>query len=208
MQSPRSSEPSISSAVLVIGRSENVLTETVELLLADGQSAGATNDFNNVLALFDATALDTVVFGGMVPPDTKEALRAQLRDASPEVEIIQGLAGIPGLIAAQVKASLTPTGDDGAAVAYDSDERVLKLSFDLPQVVRLTAFWATSLVPPEPKSTSKVVFNELLPAGRHVLPLPDSIPDVASFIVVEAGAVVRPFTVGPMPRIDLLPPPT
>jgi hypothetical protein len=197
----------MSSAVLVVGRSENVLAETVELLLADGQSAGATNDFDNVLALFDATELDTVVFGGMVPPDTKEALRARLRAANPEVEFIQGLAGIPGLIAAQIQANLTPTGDDGAAVTYDPADRMLKLSFKLPQVVRVTAFWATSLVPPEPKSTSALIFNELLQPGSHLLPLPASIPDVASFIVVDAGAMVRPFTVGAMPQIDLLPPP-
>jgi hypothetical protein len=208
MQLPRSSDPSMSSAVLVIGRSGNVLTETVELLLAEGQSAGATNDFDNVLELFDATTLDTVVFGGMVPPDTKEALRTQLRAANPALDFIQGLAGIPGLIAAQVQATLTPAGDDLATVLYDSDERVLKLSFELPQVVRVTAFWATSLVPPEPKSTSKVIFNELLPPGSHAVPLRASVPDVASFIVVEAGAMVRPFTVGAMPRIDLLPPPT
>jgi hypothetical protein len=208
MQSPRSSAPSTSSAVLVIGRSENVLSETVELLLADGRRAGATNDFDNVLELFDATTLNLVVFGGMVPPDTKEALRTQLREANPTLDVIQGLAGIPGLIAAQVQATLTPTGDAGATVTYDPDDRVLELSLKLRQVVRVTGFWATSLIPPEPKSTSKVIFNELLPPGSHAVPLPASIPDVASFIVVEAGAMVRPFTVGAIPRIDLLPQPS
>jgi len=170
----------MSSAVLVIGRSENVLTETVELLLADGRSAGATNDFNNVMELFDATTVDTVVFGGMMPPDTKEALRAQLRAANPEVDLIR-CSSVAGRRQRRLDLCRDQPGDTGEALA-------------------------TSLVPPEPSGTSKVIFNELLQPGSHVLLLPASIPDVASYIVVDAGTVVRPFTVGAMPRIELLPP--
>ncbi|MDQ2873446.1 MAG: hypothetical protein M3Y33_00865 [Actinomycetota bacterium] len=192
----------------MIGRSENVLTGTVDILLADGQTAGATNDFDNVLALFDATSLNLVVFGGMVPPDTKEDLRARLRAANPDIGFVQGLAGIPGLIAAQVEAALAPTGDDTRSVTYDAGARVLKLSLQSPQAIRVTGFWATSLVPPEPASTSEVIFSERLQPGSHAVPLPASFPTVASFVVVHTGAMVHPFTVGPMPRMNILPPPT
>jgi hypothetical protein len=200
--------PARRASVLVIGRSENVLSETVQILRANGQAAGATNDFQNVISLFEPTAVSAVVFGGMVPPDTKESLRAQLRAANARLEFIQGLAGIPGLIAAQVEAALAPALDDAATAGYDPVKRVIELTLDSPQRVRLVGFWGTSFVPPEPASTSEEIFNEELTAGRHSLPLPESFPNVGSFIVVRAGGLVQPFTVGPMPRIDLLPPPT
>src|SRR3954470_6040712 len=64
--------PKCPTNALVVGGSEKVLRETVHLVRQNGRAAGATNDFNNVLALFDGAALDIVVFGGMVPPATKE----------------------------------------------------------------------------------------------------------------------------------------
>lgn len=71
------------SRVLIIGRSENVLSETVQILRLLGYAAGASNDFADVMDLFDMTAVDLVVFGGMVPPDTKEHLRQQIAAIPP-----------------------------------------------------------------------------------------------------------------------------
>src|SRR5580693_5194811 len=105
------------SRVLVIGRSENVLSEAVQILRGQGQAAGASNDFAGVMNLFDMTAVDIVVFGGMVPPDTKELLRQQISGRNPAMTFIQGLAGIAGLIAAQVQAARN--GDAGVQTGYD-----------------------------------------------------------------------------------------
>ena len=88
--------------ILVIGRSETVLSEVVTILREKGYAAGATNEFDRTLDLFDARQLDLVVFGGMVPPDTKEHLREQISTQNLAVAFVQGYAGIPGLIAAQV----------------------------------------------------------------------------------------------------------
>ena len=193
--------------VLVIGRSENVLIETVDILVANGLTAGATNDFDNVLTLFDATSLTLVVFGGMVPPDVKENLRTRLRTANPELGFVQGLAGIPGLVAAQVQAAVASGKANGISVSYDGDNRVLTLSLRESQPIQVVGFWATALTPPEPKSATEVLFDQVLPAGNHSVPLSPSFPTVASFIAVHAGADVDTFTVGPMPRMDILPPP-
>jgi hypothetical protein len=100
------------SRVLVIGRSENVLSETVQILRLIGYAAGASNDFAGVVDRFDMTAVDLVVFGGMVPPDTKELLREQISDRNPAMTFVQGLAGIAGVIVAQVRAART--GDASA----------------------------------------------------------------------------------------------
>jgi hypothetical protein len=194
------------SAVLVIGRSENVLREAVQLLRAAGHAAGASNDYESVLTVFPPRALAIVVFGGMVPPDTKEALRTKLRAANSEIEFIQGLAGIPGLIAAQVQAAVAPHDDDPAGIGYDSDARVVELSLAVPQTVRVDGFWGT-FVPPEPTSTAEELISQRLQAGGHRLPLPAWFPNVGSFIAVQVGPLVRTFTVGPMPRLDILPPP-
>jgi hypothetical protein len=44
--------------VLIVGRSENVLSEAVEILRSTGHAAGATNQFADVMDLFDLTAVD------------------------------------------------------------------------------------------------------------------------------------------------------
>ena len=93
--------------ILVIGRSETVLSEAVTILREKGYAAGATNEFDRSLDLFDAGQLDLVVFGGMVPPDTKEHLRGQISARNPAAAFVQGYAGIPGLLAAQAETALS-----------------------------------------------------------------------------------------------------
>jgi hypothetical protein len=125
------------SRVLIIGRSENVLSETVRILRGQGQAAGASNDFADVMNLFDMNAVDIVVFGGMVPPDTKELLRQQISARNPAMIFIQGLAGIAGLIVAQVQASRTgdASAPTGLAVTYDPQARTVDLHLDRPEDV-------------------------------------------------------------------------
>jgi hypothetical protein len=188
------------SSVLVIGRSEKVLREAVDLLRKNGRAAGATNDFDNVLAQFDIASLDIGVFGGMVPPETKETLRTNMAAANPTITFVQGLAGIPGLIAEQVEAALAPSRRHPESIKYNGDSRTITISLQSAENVRVIGFWHTAFVPPDPESTSETVFDGTMDAGAHTLPLPASIPTAASFIVVHVGTGVHPFVVGPMPR--------
>ena len=186
--------------ILVIGRSESVLSEAVTILREKGHAAGATNEFDRALDLFDAGQLDLVVFGGMVPPDTRDRLREQISARNPAVAFVQGYAGIPGLIAAQAEAALSEgTTGPATSVSYDAPSRSIGLSLDRPQDVTVTAWWHTSFVPPEPKSTSRVILDEELPAGAHTIAIPDEVPAQASFATVSTGPSVRAFIVGPMP---------
>jgi hypothetical protein len=196
-----------SAAVLVVGRSEKVLRETVDLLRQTGRAAGATNDFDDALAAFDVPSVDLVVFGGMVPPETKETLRADIARRNPAITFIQGLAGIPGLLLAQVEAAAPPDPIDPAPAAYDADRRAVTISLRSAQEVRVIAFWGTAFVPPDPESTSRVTFTGTLDAGTHTLPLPPFVPAVASFVVVRVGAHVHPLVVGPMPAGTTMAPP-
>src|SRR5262249_35485597 len=173
--------------ILVIGRSETVLSEVVTILRAEGYAAGATNEFDRALDLFDAGQLDLVVFGGMVPPDTREHLRKQTSAQNPAVAFVQGYAGIPGLVAGQVEAALSDgTTGPAASITYDAPPRTIGMPLDRPQDVTVIAWWHTSFVPPEPKSTSRVILDEELPAGPHTIAIPDEVPAQASFATVSA----------------------
>jgi len=186
--------------ILVIGRSETVLSEVVTILREKRYAAGATNEFGRTLELFDAGQLDLVVFGGMVPPDTKQRLRELISARNPAVAFVQGYAGIPGLIAEQAGAALSDsTTGPTAPVTYDAQSRSIGLSLDRPQHVTVTAWWATSFVPPEPKSTSQVILDEELPPGARTIAIPDEVPTQASFATASVGASVHAFIVGPMP---------
>jgi hypothetical protein len=186
--------------VLVIGRSETVLSEVVTILREKGYAAGATNEFDRALGLFDAGQLDLVVFGGMVPPDTKEHLREQISTRNPTVTFLQGYAGIPGLLAEQVDAALDQgTAGSAAAITYDVQSRSIGISLDRPRHVTVIAWWHTSFGPPEPKSTSQVLLDEELPGGPHTIAIPDHVPAQASFATVSTGASARAFIIGPMP---------
>jgi len=55
----------------------------VTILRERGYAAGATNKIDRTLDLFDAGQFDLVVFGGMVPSDTKEHLREQISTRKP-----------------------------------------------------------------------------------------------------------------------------
>lgn len=183
--------------VLIIGRSPNALIGAVEILRAKGYDADATNQFERILDDYDVTDLDFVVFGGMVPPDTKQRLRDAVTDRNSGVTFIQGLSGIGGLIAAQVQAA--DATDDSTEVTYDEVDRTVRVSLDEPADVAVEVWWATSWTPPEPKSTSMLVFDDHLGAGEHSIRMPDLVPWVASFGAVRIGTAVQVFTIGAMP---------
>jgi hypothetical protein len=183
--------------VLIVGRSPSVLVAAVDILRARGYSADATNQFGQVLDDYDVTDLDVLVFGGMVPADTKRQLREGISERNSHVTFVQGFAGIPGLIAAQVQAA---TSAEGLDVGYDAEQRSVHLTLDDSAPVTVEAWWHTSFAPPEPKSASLQVFDGRLDAGSHIIPLPDQVPSEASFAGVAIGAFARVFTVGPMPN--------
>ena len=161
--------------ILVIGRSENVLSEAVTILRDKGYAAGATNEFDRTLDL-------------------------QISTRNPAMVFVQGYAGIPGLIAEQAAAALSDgTTGPGASVTYDARSRSIGISLGGPQRVTVIAWWATSFVPPEPKSTSLIILDEELPTGSHTIAIPDEVPARASFATVSIGPSVQAFVVGPMP---------
>jgi hypothetical protein len=185
--------------ILVIGRSPSVILEAADILSSKGFHTDATNQFDEVLTEYDTTNLDVVVFGGMVPPDARQHLKKEICKVNDHVTFVQGLAGIPGLIAAQVE-GVTATATDENGVVYDPRTRTVQLTLQKPAIVVVEAWWTTSFTPPELTSTSMRVIDRHEGSGEHFIPLPAEVPPVASFVTVSVGPTVHTFTVGAMPE--------
>jgi hypothetical protein len=183
-------------SVLILGRSQLVLDEAVAGLRELGYTAQATNDFGDITGRFDVRQVDLVVFGGQVPAQRKDELTSEISAIHPPVIFVQGLAGIPGLIIAQVRGVFTARyQDNGSTPSFDPAQRAIQLTLAQPAHVTVTAWWGTSFVPPDPKSESLVLLDRRLAAGRHTVPWPGMIPDHAAFAAVEADQAIYTFPV-------------
>jgi hypothetical protein len=183
-------------SVLLIGKSQLVLDETVAGLRDLGYKAEATNDFADITGRFDARKLDLIVFGGQVPPDRKAELTEEIGAINPQVTFVHGLAGIPGLIVNQVQGAFASDHQDPTeAPAYAPGERSIRLTLAGPAVVKVTAWWQTSFVPPDPKSDSLVLLDDRLAGGDYTVALPDHVPPKAAFATVKIDAAIYAFSV-------------
>lgn len=182
----------IQRSVLLIGRSQFVLDDSVAALRDLGYTAQATTDFTNVTGRFDPMTLELVVFGGQVPPDRKAELREEIGAINPRIIFVQGLAGIPGLIVSQVEGAFGEQAD-GNAPSYVPDERSIRLTLTTPSDVTVTIWWGTSFMPPDPKSDSLQVLRQRLPSGDHLVPVPDHIPRTAVFATVRIDDAIYAF---------------
>lgn len=196
-------------SVLVIGASQRVLDETVTVLRDLGYTAQATSDFlGDIPGRFDVTRIDLVSLGGQVPSDRKTELRRQIAAGNPRVIFLDSLAGIPGLIAAQVQQAFTADRQVLArSPACTPGDRSVELTLADPAPVKVTAWWRTSVIPPDPKSESLVLLDGMLPSGKHTVPVPGhvfqpprrspnspSLPP-AVFASVQIGEAVYVFSI-------------
>ena len=183
-------------SVLLIGKSQLVLDESVAGLRDLGYRAEATNDFSDITGRFDVNAIDLVVFGGQVPADRKAELTEEFAAINPGVIFVQGLAGIPGLIINQVRGAFAAGQQDTThAATYAPDERSIRLTLSGPADVKVTVWWQTAFVPPDPKSDSLLLLHDTLAGGDHAIPVPDQVPPKAAFATVEIDAAIYAFSV-------------
>ena len=183
-------------SVLLIGKSQLVLDDAVAGLHDLGYKAEATNDFTDVTSRFDARKIDLVVFGGQVPPDRKAELREEIGASNPQVTFVQGLAGIPGLIVNQVQGAFTADQQDAIrAPTFTPDGRLIRLTLPDPSEVKVTVWWQTSFVPPDPRSESLLLLDDHLVGGDHAISVPDHVPGRAAFATVQIDAAIFTFSI-------------
>ena len=182
-------------SVLLIGKSRLVLDESVAGLRELGYTAEGTNDFTDITRRFDAKEIDLVVFGRQVPGDRKAELREEFETINPKVILVQGLAGIPGLIINQVRGAFAASHQDSTdAPTYAPDDRSIRLTLSGPTHVKVTAWWQTNFVPPDPRSDSLLLVDDELAGGDHAIPVPDRVPPKAAFATVEVDAAIYAFS--------------
>jgi hypothetical protein len=183
-------------SVLLIGKSQLVLDHAVAGLRDLGYEAEGTNDFSDIIGRFDAKKIDLVVFGGQVPPDRKTELSEEIGAVNPRVIFVQGLAGIPGLIVNQVEGEFRAEHRDPTrAPTYTPEERSIRLSLPDPADVRVTVWWQTAFVPPDPGSDSLVLVDDRLAGGDHTVPVADHVPPEAAFATVQVDAAIYAFSI-------------
>jgi hypothetical protein len=183
-------------SVLLLGKSQLVLDQSVAGLRDLGYKAEATNDFSDITGRFDVKEIDLVVFGGQVPPDRKAELREEIGALNPGVIFVQGLAGIPGLIINQVQGALMAGHQDPARVpTYTADNRSIRLTLADPADVEVTVWWQTSFVPPDPKSDSLLLLDDHLAGGDHAISVPDHVPSKAAFATVKIDVAIYAFDI-------------
>src|SRR5689334_13500517 len=170
-------------SVLIVGRSPGVLIEAVEILNSRGYDANATNQFDDVLDDYDVSSLDVLVFGGMVPLDTKESLRRIATDLNPNLVVLQGLVGVADVIAAQVESAYSEhRGGDEASI--DPGRRQIRLTLSQSAAVAARARWA-SFADRKLAGNGLPIFDARLEAGKHVIPLPAPVTGEAAFVSLE-----------------------
>ena len=164
-------------SVLVFGKSRLVLDDTVAALRDLGYTAQATSDFfSDITGQFDITEIDLIVLGTQVPPNRQAELKEEIGAINPRVIVLDSLGGIPGLIASQVQEAFTADRQDPAqAPAYTPGDRSIRLTLQDPAAVKVTVWWRTSIVPPDPKSDSLVLLDGRLASGHHTIPVPDRV---------------------------------
>jgi hypothetical protein len=192
-------------SVLVLGASQRVVDECLAALRDLGYTAQGTNDFfSDITSRFDVTRIDVVSLGGLVPPERKAEIKEQIGAINPRVIFLDSLAGIPGLIASQVREAFTADRKDAARTpAYAPGDRSIRLTLADPAAVKVTLWWRTSLIPPDPKSDSLVLFDDRLASGDHAIPVPGHIPPEAAtpsgprpaawFATVQVDAAIYNF---------------
>jgi hypothetical protein len=196
-------------SVFVLGASQRVLDDAVAELRDLGYNAQATNDFSSdIPGRLRATGIDLVVFGTRLPPDRLAELKGQFSAINPGVIFVDSLGGIPGLIASQVREAFAADHQDPAhAPSYAPEDRSIRLTLANHADVKVTVWWRTSIVPPDPKSDSLVLLDGGLAAGDHTIPVPGQVfrpptrapnsPDLplAVFATVQVDAAIYNFRV-------------
>src|ERR1041385_771845 len=181
--------------ILIIGKSPAVLASASVLLRERGYEVDTTDNFDDIATRFDLKQIDLITTGGQVPPDKRAEIRKDAKEVKNDMLFVQGLAGIPGLIVEQIEGELAAQYRDSKhAPTYDAGKRTIKLFLKEVEAVKVTAWWQTSFIPPNPGTDSRVLVKEQLPAGEHTVSLPADIPDKASFASVQLGKALYCFS--------------
>lgn len=85
--------------------------------------------------------------------------------------------------------------DPSGAPTFTPETRSIQVTLAGPADVKVSLWWQTSFVPPDPKSDSLLLLDDRLPAGDHAIPVPDLVPPKAAFATVQVDAAIHAFSI-------------
>ncbi len=179
--------------VLIIGKSPVVLSSAESLLRERGYEVATTDNFEAISVRFDLRQFDLITTGGQVPVDKRAEIRHAATAIKSDMLFVQGLAGIPGLIVEQIEGEFAAQYRTQHVPIYDKATREIQLFLEEPADVKVTCWWMTSFVPPNPGSQSQVLIEAALPTGERILSLPTTIPAEGAFASIHIGKATYCF---------------
>ena len=109
---------------------------------------------------------------------------------------VDALAGIPGLVINQIQGAFAADQQQAAeAPTFTLEDRTIRTSLTEPARVKVTAWWQTSFVPPDPKSDSLLLLDDTLAAGSQAIAIPNEVPTNAAFATVQLDAAIHTFSI-------------
>ena len=100
------------------------------------------------------------------------------------------------LIVNQVQGAFTAEHQDSTrAPTYTPDDRPIRPTLAAAADVKVTVWWQTSFVPPDPRSDSLLLLDDRLDRGDHAIPVPDHVPPQASFATVKIDTATYAFSI-------------
>jgi hypothetical protein len=180
--------------ILIIGKSPTALESMMGLLRKRGYEVETTDVFDDIAGRFDLRQLDLITTGGQVPVGKREEIRHDARELNHDMLFVQGLAGIPGLVVQQIEGEFAAQYRDTVHTPiFDAATRGIKFLLEESASVKITCWWQTSFVPPNPGSDSLVLVDETMSADGHTILIPPAIPPEASFVTVRIGKAIYCF---------------
>jgi hypothetical protein len=85
--------------------------------------------------------------------------------------------------------------DTTRAPTYTPDDRSIRLVLADPAEVKVTVWWQTSYVPPDPKSELLLLLDDQLGGGDDAIPVPDRVPPKAAFATVQIDSAIYAFSI-------------
>lgn len=172
--------------VLLIGARVAVLAKLAAALRTIGIGADITRDAHDVPA-DELRAYGAVAFGRAVTEEERAAVRRSFERAGVDVAYVDGLAPIVPLLVAQIEHALDRSPAERRRltrlVAADGEAGIEVTS---PCRVRLTAYRLDRLY----RTHTHEVFDGILEAGRHRIPLDGKAVKGESFVVARTSGSV------------------
>lgn len=171
--------------VLIVGKRVRVLDELGNALRQVGMVVREETDVERIRSDVNGATIDILALGRTFGASKRDLIVSSLRAQNPTLRVVEGLAPIPMLMAAQVQEVITAPNRDTrivGAAAYERGGNSIVLILRRRARAHVTLFRLDPLY----RVHEADVFTGSLDRGRQVLPLGRRVGRGERFLAVEA----------------------